>query len=399
MGALRPSAKNPQRSAPRLSHPLCGAPPGIVASLFRHARHLTPGGWARLLIALGASIGRAPFTVAERLGAGRAAAETPLRAPPIFIVGHWRSGTTHLYNVLSRDPRFGYVSPIATALPSDFIVLERLAGGLLRAALPSDRYIDRIPVNPDSPQEDEIALANLQRVSFYFGLYLPHRLGTELDEGVFFEGVDDRSIAAWQRAIRAFYTKLERAQPGKQLLIKNPVYTARVSVLRETFPGCKVIHIHRDPHRVFPSMRNFYRVLLAQFGLTRAPGLDVDEQILRVYPRMMDRLYRDVAGLPEDEFIHVRFEDLDEDPERVVRDIYERLGLGGLAEATPGIHEYLRSVRSYSKNRYTPDPQADRLVDDRWGDWLDRLGYPRATLRDPCRVSETKPASRACASA
>ncbi|WP_427846519.1 sulfotransferase [Aromatoleum aromaticum] len=28
--------------------------------------------------------------------------------PPIFVLGHWRSGTTHLHNLLSLDPQFAY---------------------------------------------------------------------------------------------------------------------------------------------------------------------------------------------------------------------------------------------------------------------------------------------------
>src|ERR1700722_18204359 len=45
----------------------------------------------------------------ERALYHRRVAATPLAAPPIFLLGHWRSGTTHLHNVLSQDPQFGFL--------------------------------------------------------------------------------------------------------------------------------------------------------------------------------------------------------------------------------------------------------------------------------------------------
>ena len=69
--------------------------------------------------------------------------------PPLFIVGHWRSGTTHLYNVLSRSPAFGYVPPIATGLPWDMLGLARLLRPLLERALPPERFVDSLPVRPE----------------------------------------------------------------------------------------------------------------------------------------------------------------------------------------------------------------------------------------------------------
>lgn len=36
---------------------------------------------------------------------------------PVFIIGHWRSGTTFIHNVLSKDPQFGYCSTYQTVFP------------------------------------------------------------------------------------------------------------------------------------------------------------------------------------------------------------------------------------------------------------------------------------------
>ena len=49
------------------------------------------------------------------------------------------------------------------------LTLGRWLEPLLLKTLPSERFIDNVPVMPDSPQEDEIALANMTEPSFYHG--------------------------------------------------------------------------------------------------------------------------------------------------------------------------------------------------------------------------------------
>lgn len=45
----------------------------------------------------------------DRLANGRAIARQALNPQPVFILGHPRTGTTHLHNLLSRDSdRFAY---------------------------------------------------------------------------------------------------------------------------------------------------------------------------------------------------------------------------------------------------------------------------------------------------
>ena len=50
-----------------------------------------------------------PLRMVERLLHSRAIARERLRSPPVFIVGHWRSGTTHLHALMAADDQFGFV--------------------------------------------------------------------------------------------------------------------------------------------------------------------------------------------------------------------------------------------------------------------------------------------------
>ncbi|RMD87245.1 MAG: sulfotransferase, partial [Alphaproteobacteria bacterium] len=334
----------------------------------RDRRHVLAGAFA-------AALGRLPFSLLERAFVA-ARRKTVRNAPaPVFILGHWRSGTTHLYNILSRADHFAYVSPYATALPWDFLLLGRALEPLLRRKLPAHRYIDRVAVEATSPQEDEIALANMTPLSFYHALYFPERFHDYFARGIFFDGVDDAGRAAWEEKLRYFYDKLLLAQPGRRLLIKNPVYTARPAMLRRMWPDAKFIHIHRNPVKVFLSMRNFYRSLFDAFALQDADGVDIDEVILSTYERMMERLRAETADLPPGRFIELRFDDLQADPLGVIAQIYRQLDLSGFEDARPAFAAYLDSVRDYRKNRYARADEATHKLVARWRPYFEQWGY------------------------
>ena len=46
---------------------------------------------------------------------------TVIDEPPLFILGHWRTGTTFLHNLLSRDPRFAYPNLFEILHPGSFL--------------------------------------------------------------------------------------------------------------------------------------------------------------------------------------------------------------------------------------------------------------------------------------
>ena len=164
-------------------HPLSGADlPTLLAAAWRGGG-VECGRRLAYAVCLGAALGRLPFTVAENLVVAAGQGSQGINPPPLFILGHWRSGTTHLYNILGKSPRFGYLDPLVTGLPWEARSLVRWLRPLLERALPEHRWIDNIPVNRNSPQEDEIALANMSTLSFYHGIYFPKMLRRQFPRG------------------------------------------------------------------------------------------------------------------------------------------------------------------------------------------------------------------------
>lgn len=356
-----------------MAHPLSGADPATLIRVLRSAGK--PDRWGAVLGIAAAVLGRAPLSGLEHLlTAGRAQRAANQMPAPIFILGHWRSGTTHLYNLMA-GAGFGYVPPLAVGLPWDQAGIARALRPLLERALPEHRWIDRMAVTPTSPQEDEIALASMSELSFYHGLYFPRRFDWLIDRGVFLDGATPAQIARWERRLMLFYGKLYRAQQA-QLLIKNPVYTARVAQLRRMFPGAKFVHIHRNPFDVFASMRNFYARLLEVMALQDVPPeVDIDATILRVFDRMMARLEQDTRDLAPPDYVELSYRALSDDPIAALGRIYDGLELDGFAAAEPGFRAHLAAVKSYRKNAFEPDREADAKVAAALGRWIDKWGY------------------------
>lgn len=324
---------------------------------------------------LASSLLRAPLSLIERAYVAAGSARLPESDPPLIVLGHWRSGTTHLFNLLSRDPCFAWPSPFATGLPWDFLLLGRLLRPLLRRALPEDRYIDNVAVTEDAPQEDEIALAAMQGLSYYHGLYFPRRFERHYRRGVFFEDVSEAEMGRWSRALLRYCDKLRLERPGTRLLIKNPVYTGRVALLRRLWPEARFVHIRRNPYVVFQSTRRFYRSLLPQLALQPYDETVADASVLETYPRMLEALRRDCADLPADRYLELSFEDLEAEPMAQLKQLYRRLDLGGFEAAAPAFARHLEGVRHYRKNRYSFPRDVVELVDAHWGRFVREWGY------------------------
>lgn len=360
---------------PRLLHPLMGADLGTLLQVLSQNGGVPLRYWGHVALALGAAAARSPFAAYERGMMARSPAPDSPNPAPIFIVGHWRSGTTHLYSVLSQAQEFAYVPPFAVGLPWDFLTLTKLFRPILERALPSHRFIDQVQVKADSPQEDEIALANMQAISFYHGLYFPRKFQENFDAGIFLDRCTAAEVETWQWSVRHFFQKLEQQQPGKRLLIKNPVYTARVAMLKAMWPEAKFIHIYRNPYVVFHSTRNFYEKLFQELALQSFSHIDLDEIVFSQYPRMMDLLVRDLAALPEKDVVELSFEAFEEDPMGHLEKIYQGLDLPGLEENKTAFLTYLDSQKHYRKNQYQYSQDSLQAIAHRWRPWIERWGY------------------------
>ncbi len=318
---------------------------------------------------------RRPFMALEKARVARRLAAAPPMPAPVFIVGHWRSGTTHLYNVISRSAAFGWVPPFAAGLPWDFLGIAGPIRNVLESHLPRDRLIDNIPVTPDSPQEDELPLALMSTVSYYYGLFFPSRFEDHFHRGIFFDGCTAEEIAGWRDTFSYFVRKVALIHPGRPLLLKNPVHSARIPMLRAMWPDARFIHIHRNPYVVYPSTRRTFGTLLNSFALQDYGHVDLDRFVLDLYPRLMNRLVEDSRDLTPSNYAEIRFEDFERQPMAELERVHRALALPGWSAAEPRFREYLDSIQGYRKNSHRHPPDEIARVGRHWEPLIRRWDY------------------------
>jgi hypothetical protein len=201
---------------------------------------------------------------------GRRIARTPIQQPPLFILGHWRTGTTLLHELLILDPRHTFPTTYECLEPNHFLLTERLFTRWLTFLMPSRRPMDNMAAGWDRPQEDEFALCMMGQPSPYLTVAFPNQ-PPAFPEYLDLTGVPPRALASWKRAFYGFLQRLTFKDP-RRLVLKSPPHTARIEVLLELFPEARFVHIVRDPVVVFPSTVNLWKSLRDFPSLISAAG-------------------------------------------------------------------------------------------------------------------------------
>lgn len=300
--------------------------------------------------------------------------KSTLNHPPVFIIGHWRSGTTYLHELLSKDPQFCYVSLWNTLLPDSGFILEPIKEFLSRF-LPSERPMDAIKVDMDGPYEDEAALAVLYPWSFFHCLHFPRNAEEQYLKSIHFQGLSVEEKEEWKSAYLHFIKMVMFANKGKQLLSKNPPNTARIATLLELFPDAKFIHIYRSPYLVYLSTKKMRKNVLDKLALQNASQEDIEQQVVHNYIRLMTSYFDQKSLIKKDNLVEIKYEDLISDPLGQVKHIYTALKLKGFSAAEPEMRTYLNKQAEYKTNVYAIDKKIIHHVDEHWKFAIERWKY------------------------
>src|SRR3954447_26103372 len=275
--------------ARRVFHPLQGMTLGDWWSLLRrHHFDIDPRHWPRALVQTAVGASNSAGARFERARFGRRIEAARVQAP-LFILGHYRSGTTHLHNLLALDPQLAAPTFFQVLNPHTFLGTERFAAPVADKLLDRRRYQDEVALGVGVPSEDEVALCTMTGLSPYLAWYFP-RDGAGYERYLTFRGVPDEDVARWGHALTTFLKKLT-LRYARPPVLKSPPHTARIRLLLGLFPDARFVHIHRDPYAVFRSTRHLIRAVQPVFRLQEVPPPDGDDQILSVYIEMYDAYF------------------------------------------------------------------------------------------------------------
>ncbi len=322
-----------------------------------------------------------PLRLYESVRYGRIVKNTAIHRSPIFIVGHWRTGTTHLHNLLCQDKNLGYVSTFQAFAPGLCLVGEKVIKRLfdkIAKKLHPTREIDNIPLSMDNPEEEDLAIASMSPYSYLHMYTFPRQARYFFERYTFgFNNLPESTLAEWKEIYLTIMRKATLQAGGKRLVIKNCADSGRIKTLLDLFPDAKFIHIYRNPYHVFRSTLFLYRVVLERSQLQEISPDEIEAWVSWFYTQLMQRFLADKALIPAGNLVEVKYEDLEAAPLDQLRRVYETLSLPGFAEAEPAFRAYLASIADYKKNPQEIDDNIIAKVNQHWQFALDEWGYDR----------------------
>lgn len=287
--------------------------------------------------------------------------ETKLIAPPLFIIGYWRTGTTHMHNLLSLDERFTYPTTYTCLFPNHFLLTENTLKRRLEGFLPQTRPMDNMQLSWDMPQEDEIALALITGLSPYIDFAFPQTPPTNhrfLD----FREATFKEIQIFKETLSHFVRK-HTYRSRKRVVLKSPTHTYRIKLLARIFPGAKFIHLVRDPITVYLSAIHTFKIQRRLIGLKKPDNSLLELEVIKDMLLCYCNIREIKESLTPDEFCEIRFEDLEKQPITEIEKIYCSLRLRGFESVRSKLESCLASITGYEKNVYDiPDWKRNQLL-------------------------------------
>ncbi|HEC76449.1 MAG TPA: sulfotransferase [Thermoplasmatales archaeon] len=316
-----------------------------------------------------------PFRFYEKLKFEKKIREINI-PPPLFIIGHFRSGTTFLHYLMGQDRNLAYVSTLETMAPWVFLGSEKIFKSMVEKRLPEKRPMDDLEMKAGLPYEEEYALANLTPYSFYHGWYFPRNIEYYFRRYVLFENVGEKIKEEWKKYYLYLLKKITYKHDGKRILMKSLVNTGRIKMLLEIFPDAKFIHIYRNPYKVYLSTWRLYEKILPIFSFHHIEREKLDEFIINFYREVYMKYIEEKKLIPEDNLVEISYENFVKEPLKTLKNVYEKIGMNGFEEAEPYFKKFIERYRNYKPYNYKIDEETKKKIYKEWKFAFDEFGYP-----------------------
>ncbi len=331
--------------------------------------------WWRCFVSGLVSLVAEPFRWFQELKYNQTLKQVALPEAPVFILGHWRSGTTLMHNLLCQDKQFSFVTTYQGVFVNVFFSGRWLFRPLMKALMPERRATDNVRLAAELPQEEGFALANMGSFAFYNFWYFPSYWHLFYKRYIKCEDVvkeEKKFFADQYRKLIAQSVHFHR-KPG--FVSKNPPNTGRVKQLLTLFPNAKFIYLYRNPLMVFQSTVHFFAATLPALQMQKFTKEELEEMVFGFYENLVRDYEVQKSLIPEGNLIEIRYEDFVKNPLVNIKAIYNDLTLSGFENALPALEIFLDKQKKFSQsNRQFSDDERERIT-KRLGFAFELYGY------------------------
>ncbi|KAA3644922.1 MAG: sulfotransferase [Chloroflexi bacterium] len=287
---------------------------------------------------------------------------------PVFLIGNFRSGSTLIQRLLSKDEHNFttmriweiYLAPTITQRKmwqGIGAIDATLLKGKLRAWMDARdaEWLGKVQMHPiglQEPDEDD-GLMIMTWSTLFLQFIFPF-----LDDLPEYERFDQMVSPEDQKRIMEYYKGCVQRHlyfhGGHQtFLAKNPAMCGKIEAVLEYFPDARIIYLARNPFQLVPSVTNFFSYIWHFFGtpLERYPYKERIFSLIKhwyLYP--LERL----SHRPDEQYRVMRYDDVVYDLEITIERIYQWLGKQLTGPFRQIIQKTVKDAEGFeSDNKYT----------------------------------------------
>ncbi|OQR85455.1 hypothetical protein ACHHYP_11800 [Achlya hypogyna] len=285
---------------------------------------------------------------------------------PIIITGLPRTGSTLLHNLLACDPaaRAPYhyeldpgayygVAPPTKALDTEHVWFQRSVYSWdTRFRLTPEHFAELTACQVNTPETiaEDTVLAEHVLPPLKYAAIVGKRARRML-----ITAPNKRNVYMY---MRRYYQLLQSGQPDTtgHWVLKAPMHSTSLDLLRETFPGARIVVLHRDMKQVVPSSAT--HLLREVHPSLRGKALDkklIAKIAIEVCSERTDALL--AAGQKSLDTVDLHFDEWIAEPIATVKKLYEQWGMDVSPEFEAKMVEYLEKnpKGKYGEIKYTTE--------------------------------------------
>lgn len=350
----------------------------LTQKIIRHGV-ISYSSFGRLLIYYLKILLTLPFDLLQALIYGQRIRNTRIEHSPVFILGHYRSGTTLMHKMMAEDPNLGTISNFDILFPGSSLLLgkkmEHLLQKLINMAGIRNFHFNNVIHRLSEPgEEDMMMISSCAPCATYWGFLFPFE-DKYLDD----EFLNNKSTREeWKKSYFRLIRLATYKNGGRQLVLKNPPNTGRIRLLLELFPNAKFIYVHRNAFHLYFSMKNLWENVISKYySLHKISSEQIDQIIFNHYEMLIGKYEKDKKMILPGDLVEVTFDSLENSPFETILDVYEKLGLPKSEFMETRLKIRISMESSYRKFSYNYSPEYIHKISVNWKNIIQQRGYSK----------------------
>lgn len=326
-----------------------------------------------------------PFRIIEKKKYKKPLEEIKPEKEPIFIIGHWRSGTSYAHDLLSQDPNFFYQNKFQNFFSDNFLTTEKFFKPVLANFMdfisPLKQWESGFSksMELDFPSESDTALmAEISEFTYHWAHLFPKSYQKYFSKYLFLENITDKELEEWKYTMQTMLNKVYLKHKDGRLLIKNPGDTARIKYLLDIYPSAKFIFLHRNPYEVFYSNLKLWSYVIQTVSLQKITDKEKKDIVLNVYKKLHQKYLEQKALLRDDQIVEISYQNIVDHPIETLENVYQKLNLqNNFNNALPFFKSYTEQYASRQKSSYNFNDDDIQDINSFWDFAFKLWDYPK----------------------